>query len=90
MSQRPTREHGVNPTLVMPFGKKLHSLFSSEASHSRCVIVKKAHSLIVDMQVAYWHKTLIISYANRYYTDCCVPLERHLVLTEVLCFFLVH
>ena len=26
MPQRPTREHGVNPTLVMPFGKKLHPL----------------------------------------------------------------
>ena len=26
MPQRPTREHGLNPTLVMPFGKKLHSL----------------------------------------------------------------
>ena len=36
MPQRPTREHGVNPTLVMPFGKKLHSLhtgFLSQFTH---------------------------------------------------------
>jgi hypothetical protein len=25
--QRPTSEHGVNPILVMPFAKKLHSLY---------------------------------------------------------------
>jgi hypothetical protein len=30
MPQRPTREHGVNPTLVMPFGKKLHSLHRAQ------------------------------------------------------------